>query len=267
LLTPSQTVKYLGVLFHLDSLTLSLPHSKILQISTLCLETLRHTHRSRRQLESLLGLLNFAASIIPLGRLRLLPLITWMNSKTSPGTRDIPVQLDHSFLDPLQIWQDTEFLSCHVPMTVPTPSLQLMTDASRGGWCGVLLPHKVWGLWPPEFGVHSSNWLELEAIYLSLVEFLQLLKGQDVLIMTDNTTAVSCLRHQGSLRSGPLMSLTITILEFCLLHSITLVPKHLPGGLNVLADRGSRSDPITTEWSLDKETFGWLSSLAGPFQV
>ncbi|CAL4115142.1 unnamed protein product, partial [Meganyctiphanes norvegica] len=58
-----------------------------------------------------------------------------------------------------------------------------------------------------------------------------------------------------------------TILEFCLLHSITLVPKHLPGGLNVLADRGSRSDPITTEWSLDKETFGWLSSLAGPFQV
>ncbi|CAL4207917.1 unnamed protein product, partial [Meganyctiphanes norvegica] len=43
LLTPSQTVKYLGVLFHLDSLTLSLPHSKILQISTLCLETLRHS--------------------------------------------------------------------------------------------------------------------------------------------------------------------------------------------------------------------------------
>ena len=111
------------------------------------------------------------------------------------------------------------------------------------------------------------NWLELKAIHLSLVEFLPLLQGQAVLLMTDNTTAVSCLRRQGTLRSEPLMSLTRDILELALAHSVTLVPRHLPGRLNVLADQGSRTDPVSTEWSLDGGTFDWLCTKAGPFQV
>ncbi|CAL4062424.1 unnamed protein product, partial [Meganyctiphanes norvegica] len=88
-----------------------------------------------------------------------------------------------------------------------------------------------------------------------------------VLIMSDNTTAVACLLHQGTLRSDSLMCLSQSILEYCLLHSITPVPKHLCGALNVVADQGSRRGVISTEWSLDVRTFQWISSLAGPFQV
>ena len=78
-LFPSQKVEYLGVIFHLDSLQLSLPQSKILSISSLCRNTSIISHRSRRQLESFLGLLSWASSLVPLGRLKLLPLILWMN--------------------------------------------------------------------------------------------------------------------------------------------------------------------------------------------
>ncbi|CAL4110007.1 unnamed protein product [Meganyctiphanes norvegica] len=85
--------------------------------------------------------------------------------------------------------------------------------------------------------------------------------------MSDNTITVSCLLHQGSYRSETMMSLTRDILEFCQLHFITLVPKHLSGNLNVFADQESRIGPIATEWSLDPSTFQWLSDLAGPFQV
>ena len=102
---------------------------------------------------------------------------------------------------------------------------------------------------------------------MSLERFLPRLQGRDVLVMTDNTTAVSCLRRQGSLRSEPLMSLTREILEFCFNHSIRIVTKHLPGRLNVLADQASRVEPVSTEWSLDDSTFGWLSREYGPFQV
>ena len=83
-LIPSQTIEYLGVNLHLDSLLLSLPHSKVLAITAMCQDTLLQSHRSRRQLESLVGLLNFASSLVPLGRLRLRPIISWMNSHTSP---------------------------------------------------------------------------------------------------------------------------------------------------------------------------------------
>ena len=63
------------------------------------------------------------------------------------------------------------------------------------------------------------------------------------------------------------MSLTREILEFCFNHSIRIVTKHLPGRLNVLADQASRVEPVSTEWSLDDFTFGWLSREYGPFQV
>ena len=63
------------------------------------------------------------------------------------------------------------------------------------------------------------------------------------------------------------MSLTREILEFCFSHSIRIVTKHLPGRLNVLADQASRVEPVSTEWSLDDSTFGWLSREYGPFQV
>ncbi|CAL4233362.1 unnamed protein product [Meganyctiphanes norvegica] len=133
-------------------------------------------------------------------------------------------------------------------MSIPTPTLQLMTDASRSGWSGVLLPHKVVGIWPRLYSDQSSNWLELMAIYLSIQHFLPFLQGEGVLIMSDNTTAVACLLHQGTLRSDSLMCLSQSILEYCLLHSITPVPKHLCGALNMVADQGSRR-VISTEVS------------------
>ena len=63
------------------------------------------------------------------------------------------------------------------------------------------------------------------------------------------------------------MALTQDILEFCQVSSISLVPRHLSGELNTLADRQSRLGPVGAEWSLDDTTFQWLSLLAGPFQV
>ena len=143
-------------------------------------------------------------------------------------------------------------------MAPPLPSLQLMTDASRQGWGGALLPQRVSGVWPQEVLVHSTNWLELQAIYLSLVHFRASLQGKPVLIMSDNTTAVACIRNQGSQKSAPLLELSRKLLEFCLEFSITPVAKHLPGSLNVLADQESHLDPVSMEWSLDPQTFQTL---------
>ena len=159
------------------------------------------------------------------------------------------------------------FLGASVPMSLPVPSLQLMTDASLHGWSGVLLPSQVSGVWPPSLRQRSINWLELMAVKLSLEHFSHLLQDRSVLLLSDNSTAVSCLRRQGTYRSEALLSLSLDILEFCQSLNITLVPRHLSGELNVLADRHSRKGPVGSEWSLDPDTFQWLSRLAGPFQV
>ena len=166
-LTPSQTVEYLGVIFHLDTLTLSLTSSKVQSISSLCNSLMHSSCQSRRELEHLIGVLNFASYLVPLGRLRLRPLVSWMNSNTSTSTRDLPVPLGAPFKSALRMWLDKDYLRSHVPTFVPPPSLQLMTDASLTGWSGVLLPLSVSGYWPPSCTGSPIHWLELMAVMLS----------------------------------------------------------------------------------------------------
>ena len=195
----------MGAVFHLDSLTLTLPQTKVDLIVSFARDTLLLRQCSRRYLESLLGILNWASNFVPLGRLHLRPLMKWMNSHTTALERDLPTPLDRAFKSSLQVWLDRSFLELSIPMSLPLPSLQLMTDASKAGWCGVLLPHQVEGTWPLEFAHHSSNSLELRAILLSLRHFAPFLQGKAVMVMTDNTTAVACLLRQGSYQSNLLM--------------------------------------------------------------
>ena len=81
---PRQTIVYLGVQFNLLDLTLSLPKEKILRITFASSEFSKRDTCSRRDMEQIIGLLNFAAYYVQLGRLRLLPLIRWMNRHTTP---------------------------------------------------------------------------------------------------------------------------------------------------------------------------------------
>ena len=152
-----------------------------------------------------------------------------------------------------------------ISMSLPLPSLQLMTDASKVGWCGVL-PHQVVGTWPQEFA-HHSNSLKLRAFLMSLRHFAPFLKGKAVMVMTDNTTAVACLLPQGCYQSSLLMELSRSILISSFRNKIILIPKHISGELNVLADQGSRLSPIPTEWSLDRLSFSWLLNLASRYGV
>ena len=61
------------------------------------------------------------------------------------------------------------------------------------------------------------------------------------------------------------MLLTEEIYELCDHLNVSLVPRHLQGVLNVLADAGSRSHPISTEWMLDKSTFRRIAALPAVF--
>ena len=89
-----------------------------------------------------------------------------------------------------------------------------------------------------------------------------MLRNNCVMIMPDNTTAVQCILRQGCYWSAVLMKLTYDILTFSFQNNITLIPKHISGELNVLADQGSRPTPLPREWSLDRRSFKWLLRLA-----
>ena len=145
-LHPSQEVEYLGVMFHLDTLEFSIPKDKVESISLRSKQIALKHYSTRRELESLLGQIGFISAFVPLGRLYILPLISWLNAHSSPATRDSQIRVDNSFTSFLQIWQDPAYLYMRTPMSIPTPTLQLMTDASLIGWGGILLPDSISGV-------------------------------------------------------------------------------------------------------------------------
>ena len=77
-----------------------------------------------------------------------------------------------------------------------------------------------------------------------------------VLVATDNTTVVAYINKEGGMRSGPLCALLWRILTWCSQRQVTLKARHIPGRLNVIADKLSRlGQTIQTEWSLLPEIF------------
>ena len=63
------------------------------------------------------------------------------------------------------------------------------------------------------------------------------------------------------MRSGPLCALLWKILTWCTKKQVTLKARHIPGRLNVVADKLSRlGQTIQTEWSLLPEVFQTLCS-------
>ena len=63
------------------------------------------------------------------------------------------------------------------------------------------------------------------------------------------------------MRSGPLCALLWRILTWCTRNQVTLKARHIPGRLNVVADKLSRlGQIIQTEWSLLPEVFQTICS-------
>ena len=159
----------------------------------------------------------------------------------------------------LDWWLDEKNVLRGQPLHALRHALQVFTDASNEGWGAHLGEAIAKGVWSePESHLHI-NFLELKAVFLALKSFEHLCRDQVVLIATDNTTVVAYINKQGGMRSGSLCALLWRLLAWCHPRGIVLRARHIPGRLNVIADKLSRhSQVIQTEWSLSLQVFNLL---------
>ena len=112
-------------------------------------------------------------------------------------------------------------------------ALQMFTYASNEGWGTHLGDSTTRGVWSDIESRLHINFLELKAVFLAVKSFEHLWRDQIVLIATDNTTVVSYINKEGSIRSGSLCALLWRLLSWCHLRGIVLRARHIPGRLNV----------------------------------
>ena len=133
-------------------------------------------------------------------------------------------------------------------------ALQMFIDASNEGWGAHLGDSTARGMWSDTESRLHANFLELKAVFLVLKSFEHLCKDQIVLVAMDNTIVLSYINKEGAMKSGSLCALLWRLLSWCHPKGIVLRARHIPGCLNVIADKLSRhKQVIQTEWSLSQQ--------------
>ncbi|CAB4031124.1 Hypothetical predicted protein, partial [Paramuricea clavata] len=125
----------------------------------------------------------------------------------------------------------------------------------------------IWGLWSQTERLLHINCLELLAGGFALKSFLKSKCNIHVLLLMDNTSAISYINKMGGSTSLVLSSLAFDLWQWCLERSITVEAHHLPGRLNTVADYESRAGPDSSDWQLDPVVFQKINSKWGPFAV
>ena len=255
-LTPTQSPVYLGMMIRSAPLRV-FPTEERLAKLTSQLEEFRSARQQPASVwRSLLGRMFSLSLLIPGSRLRMrsLQLCLKRNWNFVDDSKVIP--WEDSCLGDLQWWLDRSNLTPGVPLESPMPDFHLYTDASDQGWGASIEGRSSSGLWSQAEKVLSINHRELLAVYLAILAFRDLLRGQQVALFSDNTTAVSYLKKLGGTRSATLNSTAQLILRLCEEDKIVLLPQFIAGVLNVKADALSRKNQVLgSEWTLCPQVF------------
>jgi hypothetical protein len=265
-LTPSQDFIHLGMHFQTALGIVKLPQKRLVKLVEAVQRLLVCTMTTPREISQVIGLCVSAAELIPLGRLQVRPLQWALADLWRPvdGDWETPLSVTDDLQNALRPWTRQEWLLTGVPLREPAPSISLCTDASMMAWGAHMLPQFLMcsGQWSElEQDLHINE-LEMMAVFNAIKYWVERLRNQAVMLLTDNTTVVAYIRNQGGTHSRQLCSLTMDLLHFCHATNISLKVRHIPGHLNVLADSLSRNQSVhPTEWSLHAEVFHSIQTL------
>ena len=168
--SPTTCLVFIGI--EVDSVAgqLRLPADKLAMLSSVLIDWGERQSCTRKELESLIGHLNYACKVVRSGRSFLRRIIDLLHTRHQPRRGPIPIRLNTGFRADLAWWQ--EFLLrwngvCFLPSSSNLPTTVLSTDASgswgSGGWW-----QDVWFQiqWPPQAQALSIAEKELIPIIL-----------------------------------------------------------------------------------------------------
>lgn len=261
---PTQFPSFLGSSLDLVRALARPSGDRIDRLRRLIGRVMKEGSSTARLWRSLFGHLASMMYLVPKARQHIRPLQFFVQNQWSQDMPDTTrIRLTQSARFQLEWWLDPTNLTLGVPFSTPDPALTIVTDASSYGWGGHLGDQTASGVWPDQWKSKHINWLELQAVWLTLKHFQDQVRNQVVEVLSDNSTTVSYINRQGGTHSLTLCRLALDMWEWCDQLAIVPVAVHLQGTRNVLADALSRGRYCPTEWSLHPPTLRALFSIWG----
>ena len=241
---PATHMTFLGLEIDSVAQEVWVPSEKVLSVLNKLEDALAKQKLTLRELQSLIGSLNFVCKAIRPGRAFLRRLCDLTSGVRKPHHR---IRISPGARSDMIAWR--EFLA-HFNGSVIFPegawlssgALHLYTDASAEIGFGAFFNGR-WaqGLWPQKlYSQHFSiAFLELFPIALALRLWGSALRNKRVLFWCDNEAVVSIINRQSS-KCSHIMKLVRRFVSLCLRLNIHFKARHVPGVDNGIADALSR---------------------------
>lgn len=237
-----QTITFMGL--ELDSINMEarLPADKLTKLRELLHSFSRCRKITLKELQSILGLLNFCCQVVLPGRC-FLRRLTDLTLKVTKQYHHIT--LTRESRRDLKAWEIfiEHFNGKNILLEkrwIEDKNLHLHTDASGAkGFAAIFQKHWFNGAWPPHMSHFHITFKELFPIVLAIEIWGSHLRNKCLVIHTDNMAVMHIINKQTS-KETSVMKLVRRLVLACMQFNILLRSVHIPGKKNVLPDLLSR---------------------------
>ena len=240
---PSTSLTFLGIVLDTVRMEASLPTGKLSRIRHQVKAWLTKRKATKRQILSLVGILQHATKVVR-------PRRTFLSRMYSAAAKlkmlSHHTKLSAAFRSDLSWWHlfvthwnGVSFL--HLIPGGSTPDTCIETDASGSWWCGAWFAGRWFQYqWPDDYATVGIMAKELVPILFSCVAWGSTLSRQRIEFKCDNLALVEAI-NKGSSKETQVMHLLRCLWFFTAYFDVSINASHLPGVLNTSADMLSRN--------------------------
>ena len=236
---PTTRIEFLGITLDAQQMTMEIPTEKIQEINTDLRGWLYKTTATRKELESIVGKLQFMGKCIKSGRVFVARLLNWMKKLPRKGQHRIPIEARKDLAWWARFNQDYNGISILWMHNNPEPDKILATDASKAGYGGIHGQEYFRGRFPTGWKDRNIAELEIRAVIVALKTWADTLAGQYFWIHVDNE-AVATILNTGASKNEALQDALREVAMIAAKNQFIIKAKHISGISNRIPDWLSR---------------------------
>ena len=236
---PTTRLEFLGITYDSQTMTMEIPKEKIKETPQELHTWTYRTMTTGKEMESLVGKLQFMGKCVKPGRIFISRLINWMKTLDRQRKYTIPLKARKDMAWWARYLEEYNGVSILWLHNNTEPDQLIATDASKKGYGGISGQQYFKGRFPLDW--HSKNIAELEmwAVLVALKIWAPKLRGQYFRIQVDNE-AVATVINSGAARNPALQDGLREIAMLAARHEFIIKAEHITGISNRIPDWLSR---------------------------
>ena len=236
---PTTRLEFLGITFDSNKLTMEISDEKMMEIRQELHTWLHRSKARRREVESLIGKLQFMAKCVRAGRIFLSRLIQWIRIMNRSSSYGIPLEARKDIAWWARFAQEYNGVSLLWLAKEPVTDTVVQTDACLTGYGGICGTQYFRGRFPHNVQHKNIAILEIWAVMVGLKIWAKQLQGKYFWIHVDNEAVATVLNTRAS-REPELQNTLSEIALIAAKNQFVIKARHIMGVDNRVPDWLSR---------------------------